>query len=192
MFKAKPLNQKARHNAGITVPPILIPATEPTSDGWVLQSPDVVLPVKQFTTKGRYALHKELSRAVKAFARDPKAASSRLIDTPESRRLFAAGFDSKHETTAAVWFYPKLVAKEMEKARVAIWMTKDQQFIPAILCPTVKAAILVQIAFKGVNVCPNCGSLFVADAKRSRYCKTACGQAFRQSDYRDRKRRTAK
>ena len=90
---------------------------------------------------------------------------------------------------ASAVFYPLFFSFEMRRARQVMWLTKAEQFLPAIYCPDARTAFFVAAAYGRVTACRNCHKLFDLDSPRvdgSRsvlYCTIACGQRFRQRIY---------
>jgi hypothetical protein len=117
-------------------------------------------------------------------------ASSALIEDPRIRATFAGG----KLPQVAAWFYPAFFNRGLKRARLVLWLTKQNQFLPAIFCPDMKTATFAFAAFRGVVACANCGELFTLDSERvdksrgEKYCTAACGQRFRQKAYRQRVR----
>ncbi|MGA8150347.1 MAG: hypothetical protein WB952_05315 [Terriglobales bacterium] len=96
------------------------------------------------------------------------------------------------------WFYPPFFTREMKRARVVMWLRNDQQFLPAIYVPNMTVAFFVAAAFRRVVACPACGVLFVPEAERldgsrsEKYHTVACGQRYRQKQFRIRHKLKAK
>lgn len=114
------------------------------------------------------------------------AATSLLI---QNTRLQAA-FRTGQVPQVAEWFFPAFFNRELKDVRLVLWLTKRQQFVPAIWCPTMKAAMFAFAAFRRVAACRHCGGLFTLDTARidgsggETYCAAVCGQRYRQRQYR--------
>jgi hypothetical protein len=124
----------------------------------------------------------------KAAKRELSKAGTKLIEDPRIQATFAGGQVRK----VAAWFFPAFFNRELKQARVVLWLTKQNQFVPAIFCPDMKTAMFAFAAFGHIVACPNCGELFAVDAERpdksraEKYCTVACGSAYRQKAYRAR------
>jgi hypothetical protein len=146
------------------------------------------------TAKDRETLHGLLKlraaseTAPKAARRELEDAAKKLIPDARLRATFQAG----NLPDVVEWFYPAFFNRELKGARLVLWLTKQKKFLPAIFCPTMKAAMFAFAAFRGAAACRNCGALFTLDAERpdksksERYCTAACGQRYRQKTYRKR------
>jgi len=118
------------------------------------------------------------------------AAAKVLLDDPRLRGTFQSGPPAK----VAEWFYGGFFNRELQGARLVLWLTKQNQFLPAILCPSMKAAMYALAAFDGLVACRNCGEVFTTEGRRpdksksSVYCTAACGLRYRAKTYRVRKK----
>lgn len=133
-----------------------------------------------------YYSHGTFPTGMKEAKRELSKASQRLPTDPRLQATFAGG--QLPQVTA--WFYPAFFNRELRRARLVLWLTKRNQFIPAIFCPSMKTALFAFAAFRGVAACANCGELFSPDSARAdksmseKYCTAACGQRYRQKVYR--------
>jgi hypothetical protein len=122
----------------------------------------------------------------KAARRELSSAGSKLIEDPRIQATFGGGEIRR----IAAWFYPAFFNRELARTRLVLWLTKQNQFVPAILCPDMKTAMFAFAAFGHIAACPNCGNLFALDSGRvdgskgERYCKAVCGERYRQKVYR--------
>jgi hypothetical protein len=130
----------------------------------------------------------------RAAKRELASAGAKLIEDPRIQATFAGGQVRK----VAAWFYPAFFNRELKRSRVVLWLTKQNQFVPAIFCPDMKTAMFAFAAFGRIVACPNCGELFAPDSDRldksrsEKYCTVACGSAYRQRTYRTRLKVKAK
>jgi hypothetical protein len=121
-------------------------------------------------------------------------AGTSLLDDPRLRKAFVDG----HRSRLAPWFYPAFVNRELKDTKLVLWLTKRSQFVPAIFCPNMRAALFAATAFRRIAACPNCKQLFALDSERAdggrgeRYCTALCGQRYRQRMYRQRLKARAK
>jgi hypothetical protein len=141
----------------------------------------------------RYS-HETFPKDIKEAKRELSKASQRLFTDPRLQATFAGG--QLPQVTA--WFYPAFFNRELKRTRLVLWLTKDNQFIPAIFCPSMKTALFAFAVFHGVAACTNCGELFTLDSERAdnsrgeKYCTAACGQRYRQKVYRLKVKATTK
>jgi hypothetical protein len=80
-----------------------------------------------------------------------------------------------HRWDVAGWGYSELLGKQIESARLVMWLS-DSGFVPALYCPDWKTAAYVMAFIGRIRTCPKCGEIYVGDED---YCKASHGIAYR-------------
>ena len=86
-------------------------------------------------------------------------------------------------------FTLQLLRRAMKGARLVVVQSKQGEFLPAILCDSIRTAAFVSAAYRGVGACCICRKLFAIDPLREEkpYCPK-CAQPFWQRQYRNREK----
>jgi uncharacterized C2H2 Zn-finger protein len=83
---------------------------------------------------------------------------------------------------------PRLASDAMKDARLVLWQ-KSGKFLPAIYCPSLRAAVFVR-AFMSLQRCPHCGLIFVPHKNNVVYCCAKHGHSHRVARMRAKKPRS--
>ncbi len=93
------------------------------------------------------------------------------------------------EDAARIYAYH--LRQGMKGARLVMTRANSgQPYLPAVLCPDLRSAAFVFAAYRGVEVCAGCRTVFASDQERDqKYCSGACAQRRYQRQYRLREKR---
>lgn len=114
------------------------------------------------------------------------------LDQTEIKKTFSA--IAKEASSDQRWhqhYLPPLVTKEMDNARFVLWWShKHREFMPAVYCPTLKAAVFYLGFIGEIRSCARCRKLFVPKNSNVDYCSPAHGDAHRVARWRAQKKST--
>lgn len=115
-------------------------------------------------------------------------ALKRLLSLHDPRLAALVGTLAKRNLAVAEAELSRIVSKNLSGVELKFWWDGDR-FLPALLCPSLKAALYVETLLRSVHggalaVCPRCSTPFVQTRSNKHYCSVHCREAHRVARYR--------